>query len=179
MSFFSTIVANVAGPWRIYAELAVAGALVAGVGTQTWRLHTSQAGEATANSALSKLVADDAEAALKATTAARTEEYRRAAAQKEIADATEKALAQARADGAAAVAAHGRLSDRAAAVARSCGAAGDPGAAVGSPTASGAGLLLADVLRKSDERSGQLAAYADQARAAGQACERSYDSLKP
>ncbi len=37
--------------------------------------------------------------------------------------------------------------------------------------------LLADVLGRIDERAGALAEYADAARIAGQACERSYDAL--
>lgn len=164
-------------PFQYYFIGAAAAGLIAFGGTQTWRLHTAQAGEATAKTALSDERAAAAKAALQATTAARAEEQRRAAAQKEIADATDKALAQARADGAAAAAAHGRLSDRAAAVASRCSAPGNPGAAIAGAPAEGAGLVLADVLRKSDERSGLLASYADEARAAGQACERSYDSL--
>lgn len=39
--------------------------------------------------------------------------------------------------------------------------------------------VLADVLSRADERAGILADYADRARIAGLACERSYDSLKP
>lgn len=37
--------------------------------------------------------------------------------------------------------------------------------------------VLADVLRRADDRAGILAEYADRARIAGQLCERSYDSL--
>lgn len=37
--------------------------------------------------------------------------------------------------------------------------------------------VLADVLGRADDRAQALAAYADQARIAGLACERSYDSL--
>lgn len=37
--------------------------------------------------------------------------------------------------------------------------------------------VLADVLRRADDRAKVLAAYADQSRIAGLACERSYDAL--
>lgn len=46
------------------------------------------------------------------------------------------------------------------------------------PTSDSVGLL-ADVLRRSSERSRLLADYADQARIAGLACEASYDALNP
>lgn len=39
--------------------------------------------------------------------------------------------------------------------------------------------VLADVLGRIDQRAGSLAKYADAARIAGEACERSYDSLTP
>lgn len=45
------LAANVAGPWRLWAELALAGVLVSATGAQTWRLHTSQADAATAKAA--------------------------------------------------------------------------------------------------------------------------------
>lgn len=52
-----------------------------------------------------------------------------------------------------------------------------PTVAEGSAPAADPGNLLADVLAISDDRSGQLAQYADQARIAGEACERAYDAL--
>ncbi|WP_373419605.1 DUF2514 family protein [Pseudomonas extremaustralis] len=38
-------------------------------------------------------------------------------------------------------------------------------------------MVLADVLKRSDERSGDLAGYADQSRGRGVTCEQAYDSL--
>jgi hypothetical protein len=56
------------------------------------------------------------------------------------------------------------------AAARAASAAG--GEAAGDPIG-----VLADVLGRADERAGVLAGYADEARTAGLACERSYDAL--
>lgn len=50
-------------------------------------------------------------------------------------------------------------------------------AASGSPPAADPLGVLADVLGRADDRAKVLAAYADQARIAGLACERSYDAL--
>ncbi|KAG0189024.1 hypothetical protein DFQ28_003969 [Apophysomyces sp. BC1034] len=52
-----------------------------------------------------------------------------------------------------------------------------PAAASGSTATRDALDLLADVLGQLDKRAGELAAYADAARIAGQQCERSYDAL--
>ncbi|HEY4664443.1 MAG TPA: DUF2514 family protein, partial [Comamonas sp.] len=40
-----------------------------------------------------------------------------------------------------------------------------------------AARVLADVLKRADERAGKLAAYADRARVAGLACEAAYDAV--
>jgi hypothetical protein len=69
--------------------------------------------------------------------------------------------------------AHQQLQQRltgAIAAARAAAAAG--GAPAGDPIG-----VLADVLGRADERAGILAGYADQARAAGIACERAYNAL--
>lgn len=49
--------------------------------------------------------------------------------------------------------------------------------AVASQAASRAALVLADVLKRADERAGDLAADADQSRGRGVTCERAYDGL--
>ena len=49
--------------------------------------------------------------------------------------------------------------------------------AAASAAASRAVLVLADVLKRSDERSGDLAGYADQSRGRGVTCTQAYDSL--
>ena len=114
-------------------------------------------------------------AALKATDEARTEETRRITAQTEIADEALRMVNRNRRDSAAAATAHGRLLERIAAGSRQ--AASNPATTDGSASASGAGILLADVLRKSDERSGLLATLADDRGTAGAACEKAYDAL--
>ena len=53
-----------------------------------------------------------------------------------------------------------------------------PVVADGSEAADPTGLLLADLLRRINERAGQLAAYADRARIAGVACEKAYGVLR-
>ena len=63
-----------------------------------------------------------------------------------------------------------RLADRE----RACGA-GTPGRS--EAKASGA-ALLADLFKRADERAGELAREADEARARGLACEAAYDAVK-
>ena len=53
-----------------------------------------------------------------------------------------------------------------------------PAAAGGSEAADPAGLLLADLLERINSRARELAAYADRARIAGVACEKSYGVLR-
>lgn len=113
-------------------------------------------------------------AQLAAVDAARAEEQRRTAAQSEIAKDANQQRTAALADAFAARAAAGSLQQR---VDRLVAAARNPAAATGSPAASDALDLLADVLGRADERAGQLAEYADRARIAGQQCERDYDAL--
>lgn len=115
---------------------------------------------------------------VKAVDRARAEEQRRTAAQTEIANAATKDLTQARSDADAATsAAHGlrqRVDQLLAAR-----ASRHPAASAGGQGQPGADPLdvLVDVLGRSDKASGVLAAYADQLKIAGLACERSYDSL--
>lgn len=56
-------------------------------------------------------------------------------------------------------------------------AAARAASAAGGETAGDPIGVLADVLGRADERAGVLAGYADEARTAGLACERSYDAL--
>lgn len=92
---------------------------------------------------------------------------------------TEKIKAQQQADARSADATRKRLlaqTDRLAASLRSCST--NSGTANGSQTRANTADLLADVLRRADERAGELAQIADRARASGGACERSYDSIR-
>lgn len=89
------------------------------------------------------------------------------------------ALAAARAAAADATAGRlrGQLDTFIAAVRRR--AAEDP-AIAGVGTTTGTALdMLAELFRRADARAGELARYADDARIAGAACERSYDALSP
>ncbi|HDR9100669.1 DUF2514 domain-containing protein (plasmid) [Burkholderia vietnamiensis] len=106
--------------------------------------------------------------------AERDESNRRAAAQSENAKDANQQRTAALADAFSARAAAGSLQQR---VDQLVAAARHPAATTGSPTAGDALDLLADVLGRADQRSGELAEYADRARIAGQQCERDYDAL--
>ncbi|WP_260163883.1 DUF2514 domain-containing protein [Cupriavidus alkaliphilus] len=99
------------------------------------------------------------------------------AEQRGIADAASKERDRALADARAAGAVAEQLRGRAAQLAAAARAAGNSAAATGSATAGDPLDVLTDVLGRADARAGELAKYADAARVAGQACERSYDSL--
>lgn len=112
-----------------------------------------------------------------ASEAARAEEQRRTAEQRGIANAAAKDRDQALADARAAGAVAEQLRVRVGQLAASARTAGNPTASGGSPAAGDPLDVLSDVLSRADKRAGELAAYADAARIAGQACERAYASL--
>lgn len=120
---------------------------------------------------------EGARAQNKAIEEVRAEEQRRTAAQTEIANAAKKEADTARADARDAGAAADRLRGRVNELLAAARAPKDPTAPSGSEAAGDPLGVLADVLEKSDRRAGILAEYADQARLAGLACERSYDAL--
>lgn len=121
-------------------------------------------------------VAKIEKAQAKAELQARAEEQRRQTAIEGIRRDAKEKIDLAAVDAAAADA-HARglqqLADKLARRPASC-----PGAATGSETADPTRLLLADLFRRADEIAGDLAAYADGARIAGEACERAADSVK-
>lgn len=139
--------------------VALALALLA-AGAQTWRLHALQR--------------DVARAELERAEAAREAERLARRSMETIADETDRTLARARADAAAARSAADGLRVAAASAGAACRDAGP--AAPGAP-ASAAGLVLADVLGRAAERAAELAAAADAAHAAGSACERAYGAV--
>ena len=108
---------------------------------------------------------------------ARLEEQRRTAAQSEIADAATKTAEAARADARSASDAADRLRLRVAELLAAGRTAKDSNPANGSAATPDPIGMLADVLDRADKRAGVLAAYADQARIAGQACVDSYQAL--
>lgn len=122
--------------------------------------------------------ADLAEAQAKFEKEQRAEETRRQDAIDQVRRDAQKQVQQASADARDADAASKRLqqqADRLAAAYRN--ASKNPGTPTGGQAAACPAGVLADLLRESDARSGILAAEADRARAAGNTCERSYDSL--
>lgn len=141
---------------KLIAGLALLAALWAGF---EWKLHEARQEGAKA--------CEDAHQA-----AAAAEERRRTAAIAEVANEAQRQSNRARADADTARASLGRLLER---------ARGDgirPPAAAASAPAGSAADLSADVLGGLGEAARQLAQAADEARNAGTACERAYDSLK-
>lgn len=116
--------------------------------------------------------------AAKAEVAARAEEQRRTAAMTEIANETQRMAARDRAAAASVDAASGGLRD---AVAGAITGGGlrprDSATAAFGPASAASSVLFSDVLGPAEERLRALAAEADTARTAGEACERAYDSL--
>ncbi|SOY56883.1 DUF2514 family protein [Cupriavidus taiwanensis] len=161
-------------PWRAIGAGALAAALFSGgwvvngwrVGAQLEQMRGDR--ERAAKSAAFDQV--------KAVDRARAEEQRRTAAQTEIANVAIKDAERARDDARTAAATSDRLRQR---IADLIASAGHPAAATGSPPAGDPIGMLANVLERADRRAGILAEYADAARIAGLACERSYDALTP
>lgn len=122
--------------------------------------------------------AEAAAAAFEASERFRRIEQARAFELEKVTRDAQRNIDQARRDAAAADVAADRLRQRAAALAAACRPAVDPTPADAGAPAAGPGLVLSDLLGRSDETSGELAAAFDQSRAAGLACERSYDALR-
>ncbi|MHA6885739.1 DUF2514 family protein [Ralstonia pseudosolanacearum] len=120
---------------------------------------------------------DAASAQLKAVSEARIEEQRRTQKQSEIANDAKQQADTALADAGRARAESGRLRERIAALVAAGRATESPAATGGSQAAGDLLDVLADVLVRADQRAGDLAQYADAARIAGLACERSYAAL--
>lgn len=168
--------------WRYWKIVLVAGAVVAAIAAFShwrWQVGFNEA-EGKWQQRWSQRDADDATALAKRQTEARNEEQRRRNEINEIRERAALQLAVVQADANTARAAAGRLHHRAETLARrladrerTCHSA-TPGA--GQAAGSGA-VLLADLFRRADERAGELAAAADEARTRGLACERSYDAL--
>lgn len=162
---------------RYWWAIAIA-ALVALLGVQTMRLGAEKTAHAETLAAIADERTRAAQVAQKAEADARTEEARR---EKEKTNAINQArtrAASAAADARAAHAAADSLRGQLASfVADASCPAKDPGTASGSPPAESALDLLAQLFSGADDAAGILAEYADKARIAGEACERSYDSL--
>tara|TARA_R110002049_G_scaffold83938_11_gene213704 strand:- start:1972 stop:2520 length:549 start_codon:yes stop_codon:yes gene_type:complete len=172
---------RVLGKLSTYAlQIAIGSALTfAGVaGVQTLRLSAEQGAHAKTQKQHEQMVAAAARATADAVMLARVEERRRYAELQGIADETAQALTRARADGAAAVAVSQRLRERITALVSATGrCAGDSAAAEPGTATRTTGDLLADVQRRLDQATDEVARHADDARIAGRACERSYNAL--
>ena len=148
------------------AFYAAACALMFGAGwiAQGWRL----------NAQIAQMQTDQAQALTDAIQQARAEEHRRKIALEGIRKDAQDQIAIAVADAAAAdTAAVGLQQQVDRLAARRC-----PASTAGSPAADHAGLLLADLLGRIDKRAGELAAYGDRARIAGNACVKAYRSVE-
>lgn len=162
------------------AKVATAALLVALVaaGIQTYRLIGEQRDHAENRRTHADQLAAMERAARQAEADARAEERRRAGALQEIVHETEQNLERARADAAAAADAGERLRQRVAELTAGCRRAAGGSAAPGSgQAASPTADLLADVQRRLDEATDRVARFADEASAAGLACERAYGAL--
>jgi cytoskeletal protein RodZ len=147
--------------WVVGAALAWGG----------WQRHRATSAAETLRQAQQQAAAVEAEALRTSI----TETERRLSAHQEIASAaTVTAQANARA-AASARAAADRLRRDAAAAASA--AASSPAVAGDCTAANDAARVFAELLGRATDRAVELAAVADEARTAGAACERAYDSL--
>lgn len=160
---------------RLWLATILALALAYGGGRWQQSAHDRAAYQAKVTAA----ALDAARKQIKAVDDARLEEQRRTRAQTGIADAAKKDADGARLDARDAGAAADRLRKRVDQLLAAVRAGQNSAAPSGSASAGDPLGVLADVLEKSDRRTGILAEYADEARIAGQACERAYDALIP
>lgn len=154
--------------WKGYAAAAaVGGVLAAGAAwtVQSWRYDAE----------IASMERDQALQVADAQALARATEQRRWAAREGVINDAKTQAAAAAADADRARAAAERLREQ---VARLRAGPGDPAAAGGGQAAADPIGVLAVVLGELDDRAGTLARYADDARIAGLACERAYESLR-
>lgn len=163
--------------WKGYAAVAVAAGLFAGWAAWQWQANAYERKIASMESVWAKVDKARTEAYAKAVSDQHDETKRRVKEQTEIANDAFKQAESARADARASESAHRELLARATALANASRRPGDPATVSrGTATADPIGML-ANVLGRCSERASILGRYADAARIAGQACERSYDSL--
>ncbi|MCF1250366.1 DUF2514 domain-containing protein [Pseudomonas putida] len=111
---------------------------------------------------------------------ARQEEQRRATAQEEARAHAQEERTIAGAGASSANAAGQRLRDAAGKLAATVSCPGPDAAAVArGQTATGAAMVLSDLLRRSVDTNRELAEALDRAKIAGQQCEREYDAMMP
>lgn len=163
--------------WEGLAIGVVLGGAIAGLGAWYWQANRYERQLAERGRELAELREVQIREQAAAVDAARKDYQGKVERQTEIANDATKAAESARNDARAAGAVAEQLRQRIAQLSAATHAASNP-AAIGAGQAAGDPLdVLADVLGRADQRAGELAAYADTARIAGLACERSYDSL--
>ncbi|AQW29024.1 DUF2514 family protein [Ralstonia syzygii subsp. celebesensis] len=153
--------------------------LALGLSYGTGRLQQHGADTKVFQAERTKAALDAARVQIKAVDEARIEEQRRTKKISEIADEATQQVAVARADARAAGAAADRLRERVSqlvAASRAADNSAAAGASAGQPGGDPLDVLV-DVLSRTDGAAGQLGEYADKLKAAGLACERSYDAL--
>ncbi|MDD0982320.1 DUF2514 family protein [Pseudomonas shahriarae] len=156
-------------PWQILVAILLTMTIS---GASTWRVQDWRYGKQLAENGEAWAVA-----LTEAGNTARQEEQRRqSAVNKEASDAREQNQAAA-VDAGTADATGERLHVDAKKLAASA-CAGDPGAAKRGASATRAAMVLSELFQRADKRAGELAAAYDRARIAGQACERSFDSMR-
>jgi len=124
--------------------------------------------------------ADDKAAALENETRERAKEQARQQSINKAIQDGQQIIDQATADASAARAAADGLrgaADKFAGRLAASEASGNSCTAAASKAATRAALLLADVLKRADQRAGDLAEVADQARARGLTCEQAFDAI--
>lgn len=163
----------------VWVWWAIIAALLVGLLGQRAQVSNAKAAEQRVRVDLANLKTEAAQAAQRAEKAARDEESRRNAEQEKIRHDAQTQVADAqRAARGAASDVDGLRKQLARYVAAGRAASSNPAVAVGSSPTSGPLDLLADLFGRSVGRAKELAEYADDARIAGQACQRAYDSLE-
>ncbi|SDK41192.1 Protein of unknown function [Pseudomonas delhiensis] len=154
--------------------------IIAAVGIGCWR-HGVTTTDAAWQAKWDQHLAADAAATAQAQAEQRVIEQNRQQSINKLAEDGQRAIDKAQMDAAAARASAGSLRDAADKLATRLAASearGDTCTAGASKAAAAAARVLADVLKRADERAGRLADIADQSRARGLACEAAYAALR-
>lgn len=178
-------------PWWLTATVALAAGVALGGGLQQIRVASVKTQLAELRTQHAQLVADAALAKAAAHAQALAIERELSDKQQALQDTIDQQDEDARhaetqrlAAAAAHTATERRLRDRLDTIARAASAADrvktidDSRAAAQRETASAASGVLAELLGRCSERAGIVARYADAAHAAGQRCERAYDTAR-
>jgi hypothetical protein len=163
------------------ATLAAVAALVAGGAWAgyAWRDRGAKADLAECQRVHAEALAITLRTAQQAEASYRAKEAATAAEHQRITQDANAQTAQARADADRFRAALDRLRKQSAAAPSGGAPASDSGIAAGSPAARAATDLPPELLFRALEAAGDIAAFADHSRTAGNACQRAYQALSP